>query len=257
MSALVSRLADLVAINSVNASLAGGPGEQAMADYVSQVARGMGADVEQHEVEPGRPNVLARTRPRTPPHADVRVSPGHGWAGADARRAESAHRGRAALRTRLRRSEGIAGRHAERDGERGGGRGVSSQCLAGRVHGRRDHHARVAGAGRAPARRGRGDRGRADQLAAHRGAQGRAALARAHRRRGGAQRDAGARPQRHFRHADCDRRAARRNRARPGAVVASAPGRRDLERGRDRGRRGGERGAGRLPDRLRPAAAAR
>ena len=68
MSALVSRLADLVAINSVNASLAGGPGEQAMADYVSQVARGMGADVEQHEVEPGRPNVLARIdrgRPRT------------------------------------------------------------------------------------------------------------------------------------------------------------------------------------------------
>ncbi|MCY4113805.1 MAG: M20 family metallopeptidase [Chloroflexi bacterium] len=68
MSALVSRLADLVAINSVNASLPGGPGEQAMADYVAEAARGMGADVEQYEVEPGRPNLLARIdrgRPRT------------------------------------------------------------------------------------------------------------------------------------------------------------------------------------------------
>ena len=68
MSALVSRLADLVAINSVNASLAGGPGEQAMADYVVEAARGMGVDVEQYEVEPGRPNLLARLdrgRPRT------------------------------------------------------------------------------------------------------------------------------------------------------------------------------------------------
>ena len=68
MSALVSRLADLVAINSVNASLPGGPGEQAMADYVAQAARAMGAEVELHEVEPGRPNLLARIdrgRPRT------------------------------------------------------------------------------------------------------------------------------------------------------------------------------------------------
>jgi len=60
MSALVARLADLVAINSVNASLPGGPGEQAMADYVAGAARGMGAEVEQYEVEPGRPNLLAR-----------------------------------------------------------------------------------------------------------------------------------------------------------------------------------------------------
>ena len=68
MSALVSRLADLVAINSVNASLPGGPGEQAMADYVAAAAGGMGADVELYEVEPGRPNLLARLdrgRPRT------------------------------------------------------------------------------------------------------------------------------------------------------------------------------------------------
>ena len=68
MSEVTARLADLVAINSVNASLSGGPGEQAMADYVAQAARAMGADVELHEVEPGRPNVLARIdrrRPRT------------------------------------------------------------------------------------------------------------------------------------------------------------------------------------------------
>ena len=68
MSALVSRLADLVAINSVNASLPGGPGEQAMADYVAAAAAAMGADVELYEVEPGRPNLLARLdrgRPRT------------------------------------------------------------------------------------------------------------------------------------------------------------------------------------------------
>ena len=68
MSAVAARLADLVAINSVNASLPGGPGEQAMADYVADAARAMGAEVELHEVEPGRPNVLARIdrgRPRT------------------------------------------------------------------------------------------------------------------------------------------------------------------------------------------------
>ncbi len=38
MSALVTRLADLVAISSVHASLPGGPGEQAMADYVAEAA---------------------------------------------------------------------------------------------------------------------------------------------------------------------------------------------------------------------------
>ena len=68
MSEVTARLADLVAINSVNASLSGGPGEQAMADYVADAAGAMGADVELHEVEPGRPNVLARIdrgRPRT------------------------------------------------------------------------------------------------------------------------------------------------------------------------------------------------
>ena len=31
-----------------------------MADYVAAAARGMGAEVEQYEVEPGRPNLLAR-----------------------------------------------------------------------------------------------------------------------------------------------------------------------------------------------------
>ena len=68
MSDVAARLAELVAINSVNASLPRGPGEQAMADYVAQAARAFGAEVELHEVEPGRPNILARIdrgRPRT------------------------------------------------------------------------------------------------------------------------------------------------------------------------------------------------
>ncbi len=60
MSALVARLSELVAINSVNANLADGPGEQKIADYVADAARALGADVEMHEIEPGRPNVLAR-----------------------------------------------------------------------------------------------------------------------------------------------------------------------------------------------------
>lgn len=68
MSALVTRLADLVAINSVNANLPGGPGEQEIANYVADAAGAMGADIQMLEVEPGRPNILARLergRPRT------------------------------------------------------------------------------------------------------------------------------------------------------------------------------------------------
>ena len=68
MSDLVTRLSELVAINSVNANLADGPGEQEIADYVAEATRALGADVEMHEVEPGRPNVLAhldRGQPRT------------------------------------------------------------------------------------------------------------------------------------------------------------------------------------------------
>lgn len=59
MSSLVACLAELVAINSVNASLPNGPGEQEIADYVAAAARAFGADVEMHDVDSGRPNVVA------------------------------------------------------------------------------------------------------------------------------------------------------------------------------------------------------
>ena len=58
-------LKDLVSIPSV---LPGGetggslPGEAAVANYVAAFLRGCGADVELQEVEPGRPNVIARFR---------------------------------------------------------------------------------------------------------------------------------------------------------------------------------------------------
>lgn len=55
-------LADLVAIHSVNPRIDGGPGESEIAEYVARAARSLGADVETHEVEPGRPNVLAWVR---------------------------------------------------------------------------------------------------------------------------------------------------------------------------------------------------
>ncbi len=59
---VVELLQDLVAIPSVNPH--GNPGtegigEQAMADYVADFLRGLGAEVEVDPVEPGRPNVIA------------------------------------------------------------------------------------------------------------------------------------------------------------------------------------------------------
>jgi acetylornithine deacetylase/succinyl-diaminopimelate desuccinylase-like protein len=62
----VDLLQDLVAIPSVNP--AGDPGtdgtgEQAMADYVAEFLVGLGADVRQDEIAPGRPNVIAEFRP--------------------------------------------------------------------------------------------------------------------------------------------------------------------------------------------------
>ena len=55
-------LADLVSIHSVNPRIDGGPGEAEIADYVSRAATSVGADVETHEVAPGRTNVLAWVR---------------------------------------------------------------------------------------------------------------------------------------------------------------------------------------------------
>lgn len=59
---VVDTLAGLVAINSVNASLEGGPGEAELAHHVADLARAAGADVELYDVEPGRPNLLAWIR---------------------------------------------------------------------------------------------------------------------------------------------------------------------------------------------------
>ena len=59
---VVDTLAGLVAINSVNASLPGGPGEAELAHHVADLARAAGADVELYDVEPNRPNLLAWIR---------------------------------------------------------------------------------------------------------------------------------------------------------------------------------------------------
>ncbi|MBM4436527.1 MAG: M20 family metallopeptidase [Actinobacteria bacterium] len=59
---LVATLADLVAINSVNAALPGGPGEAELAGYLAVRARRSGAEVETFEVSPGRANVLGWLR---------------------------------------------------------------------------------------------------------------------------------------------------------------------------------------------------
>ena len=61
-TSVVETLAGLVAINSVNSSLEGGPGEAELAHHVADLARAAGADVEMYDVEPGRPNLLAWIR---------------------------------------------------------------------------------------------------------------------------------------------------------------------------------------------------
>lgn len=58
-SPLIETLSDLVRINSVNPEW-GGPGEGEVAEYVTSFFHRHKIEVEQHEVLPGRPNVLAR-----------------------------------------------------------------------------------------------------------------------------------------------------------------------------------------------------
>lgn len=60
MSPVVQTLADLVRINSVNASYEGGPGEREVASYVRHFFEQRGIQTWEQEVFPGRPNVLAR-----------------------------------------------------------------------------------------------------------------------------------------------------------------------------------------------------
>ena len=54
---VVALLAELVSINSVNASMQGGPGEAELAQRVAAYGRDLGASVTLEEVLPGRPNV--------------------------------------------------------------------------------------------------------------------------------------------------------------------------------------------------------
>lgn len=66
MSPVIQTLADLVRINSVNASYEGGPGEGEMAQFVRRFFERRGIETWEQEVFPGRPNVLARLPGRDP-----------------------------------------------------------------------------------------------------------------------------------------------------------------------------------------------
>jgi acetylornithine deacetylase len=60
MDPTIALLRELVAIDSVNPSLVpGGAGEGAIAAHVADVLRRAGADVQQTDIRPGRPNVVA------------------------------------------------------------------------------------------------------------------------------------------------------------------------------------------------------
>jgi acetylornithine deacetylase/succinyl-diaminopimelate desuccinylase-like protein len=76
---VIDLLRDLVAIPSVNPAGHAGTdatGEQAMADYVADFLRALGADVRLDEIEPGRPNVVAEFRPESrPPRAHLAFAP--------------------------------------------------------------------------------------------------------------------------------------------------------------------------------------
>ena len=59
----VALLSDLIRIDSVNPALEGAThGEKPLAEFVADYCRRLGLEVSFQEVEPGRPNVLARLR---------------------------------------------------------------------------------------------------------------------------------------------------------------------------------------------------
>ncbi len=60
MSSVLSTLADLVRINSINSSYEGGPGEAQVAAYVRRFFEQRGIETWEQEVFPGRNNVIAR-----------------------------------------------------------------------------------------------------------------------------------------------------------------------------------------------------
>lgn len=66
MSPVIQTLADLVRINSVNASYEGGPGEKQIAAYVRCFFEARGIEVWEKDVFPGRPNVLAKLPGKNP-----------------------------------------------------------------------------------------------------------------------------------------------------------------------------------------------
>jgi acetylornithine deacetylase len=67
MDSVLAVLRDLVAIDSVNPTLApGGAGEGAVAQHLAGVLRAGGLDVQVSEAEPGRPNVVATLEGRSP-----------------------------------------------------------------------------------------------------------------------------------------------------------------------------------------------
>lgn len=68
MSAVTQTLSDLIALNSVNPEW-GGPGEAAVAEYVSAFFGRHGIGVEQRPVLPGRANVIARLPGRARGHS--------------------------------------------------------------------------------------------------------------------------------------------------------------------------------------------
>ncbi|MCY4659802.1 MAG: M20/M25/M40 family metallo-hydrolase [Acidobacteria bacterium] len=67
MDSVIQLLRDLIAIDSINPSLAvGGAGEAAVADRIASALRAGGVGVEVTEVAPGRPNVVAVLEGRSP-----------------------------------------------------------------------------------------------------------------------------------------------------------------------------------------------
>ncbi len=65
-SPVIQTLADLVRIDSVNASYEGGAGEKEIASWVQRFFAQRGIEVWEQEVFPDRPNVIARLRGRDP-----------------------------------------------------------------------------------------------------------------------------------------------------------------------------------------------
>ena len=66
---LISLLDRLVGINSVNATLSGGPGEAELADFLWRYLQKLNLKAELQTISPGRTNVVARIRGSRPTHS--------------------------------------------------------------------------------------------------------------------------------------------------------------------------------------------